>query len=268
MDRPLVSVVIPTFNEPASIVLKSIQSIMVQSYNKWELLIVDDSIDMETKNMVDSFQGVEGIYIYRSSEKLGVSEARNWGIRHAKGDFIAFLDGDDIALPNRLELQLNYLMQHADVSVLGGAMYIIDENDNLVSQRKYPSGGWKLKIWSIFRNPLAQPAVMIRRTIIDSGFYYDSRYRRAEDLDLWLRIMNKSLKIENLPEHIIQYRVSKNFCAKRRDNWNANFRVRVINFSWKFPLFGLLSVIVSFLFLLVPSGIVQSVYDKENSKLK
>lgn len=268
MGTALVSVIMPTFNEPASVIEKSINSVLEQTYKNWELLIIDDSTQVETKDAIDRYKGRKGISIFRFPTRLGVSSARNYGMERAKGEYVAFLDGDDVAVSNRLELQVKYFHENPETSVLGGAMYIIDGNEKITSVRKYPTKGFKLKLWAAFRSPLAQPTVMIHRRIIERNFRYDVKLRRSEDLDLWLQILNASLVIRNLPCCILKYRVCENLGYRRKkDHWKANLQVRMCHFSWTSPFWSLTSVLVAFLFTLVPSVLVRFAYNIENGRL-
>ncbi|MCD8182041.1 MAG: glycosyltransferase [Bacteroides sp.] len=121
MESPLVSVIIPSFNKPASIIEKSINSVIGQTYTNWELLIVDDSTQIETKEAIDKYKDRANIQIFRFPNRLGVSSARNYGMEQAKGKYIAFLDGDDVATPNRLELQVKYFIENPETSVFRGS---------------------------------------------------------------------------------------------------------------------------------------------------
>lgn len=267
MKEPLVSVIIPSFNESAPVIRRAIDSVIEQTYKNWELLIVDDSTSKETKEAINEYENVENISVYRFPNRLGVSAARNYGMEQAMGEYIAFLDGDDVATPDRLELQVRYFMENPETSVLGGGMYIIDEDENITSVRKYPTRGFRLKLWSAFRNPLAQPTVMIHRRVVDGHFRYDVALRRSEDLDLWLQIRDASLVIRNLPNCILKYRVCENLGYRRKkDNWKANLQVRMRHFSWKSPILSLISVSVAFIFTLVPSVIVRFAYNLENGR--
>ena len=174
MGNPLVSVVMATFNEPVEYIKASITSILGQTYSNLELIIADDSTNKETIAAIDHFRMKDNrVIIIRDEKRMGFVCALNKGLRLAKGEYIARMDGDDISDANRFYIQTDYLCSHKEIDILGGSMDIVDHNGKLVSHRSYPLKGFRLILWTILRNPLGHPTVMFRRKLVDSGFYYD-----------------------------------------------------------------------------------------------
>lgn len=264
----LVSVVMATYNEPPRIIEKAVRSILEQTYSNFELLIFDDSTKAETIEVLDSFRSDSRVRIFRESERIGFVKSLNLGLMNAQGRYIARMDGDDIALPNRFEEQVKFLETNKEVYVVGGQMNIIDENDNVISSRKYPLNGGKLFLFSAVRNPLAHPTVMMRKELVDKGFRYDESLKMSEDLDLWLRIMNQSYKIANIPATVLNYRVAGNFAEKRSDRKQVEHMatVRRKNFSKKHLIHSVLSCISAWLFLHIPVKVIKKIYKKENKQ--
>lgn len=264
----LVSIIMATYNETAEIVKKAIDSVLQQSYGEFELLIIDDSTEAETIEVIDSFESDSRVKVFRENGRLGFVKSLNLGLRNARGKYIARMDGDDIALPNRLDEQVKFLEANKDIYVVGGQINIIDENDNIISSRKYPLNGWKLYLFSTVRNPLAHPTVMMKKELVDIGFCYDEELKMSEDLDLWLRLMNKSYKIANIPATVLNYRVPDNF-AEKRSNWKQveyMAAVRRKNFSKRHFIHSVLSCISAGMFLHTPTGIIKRIYKKENKQ--
>lgn len=266
MDTPLVSVVMATYNEPQEFITASINSILAQTYVNWELLIADDSTNEGTIQIIDTFvKKDKRIKVIREETRMGFVKALNIGLKSSKGIFIARMDGDDIAMPDRLEKEIGYLMNHQEADIIGGAMNIINEKEEITSERFYPLGGYKLHLWSVFRNPLAHPTVMFRASIIKRGFLYNEEQKKAEDIEFWLRLKKNKFNIHNLPDKVLNYRVVGNLSLKRtRENWIYNFRARKMNFCWRYPLFSALSIIISFLFVITPNKVVECIYKREN----
>lgn len=264
--NPVVSVVMATFNESAEIIKKSIESILNQTFTNFELLIIDDSTKEETKMVIDSFSEDVRVRVIRGKKRIGFAKGLNLGFSQAKGQYIARIDGDDISIKNRLELQVNYLKKHPNISVVGGSMYIINETDQIISKRKYPTSKLMLKCFSTFRNPLAHPTVMIRKVCVDKGFYYDESFCKAEDLELWLRLQKNGYHIANMPIFLINYRICGDLSLKRTsDNWVYNLKARTKNFSRKDPLFSIIGIIISFVYTKLPKTIIRATYNKENN---
>jgi glycosyltransferase EpsE len=269
LRKPVVSVVMATFNESADILRKSIESILNQTFSDFELLIIDDSTKEETKMVIDYFSKDVRVRVIRCKKRIGFAKGLNLGFSQAKGQFIARMDGDDISLKNRLELQVNYLKKHPKISVVGGYIYIIDGNDQIISYRKYPTSGFMFKFHSIYRNPLAHPTVMLRHECVEKGFYYDESFFRAEDIELWLRMQKNGFNLANMKNYLLKYRVFGDLSIKRNNvNWSYNYKARVKNFSLRAPISSLVSIIISFAYTIIPNFIVKAVYRKENNKNK
>lgn len=268
MDKPLVSVVMATFNEPACYITKSIESILNQSYSNLELLIADDSTRQETIDVIDNYAKKDNrIIVIRQQEKMGFVKALNEALKLVHGEFIARMDGDDISRKNRLELQVEYLQRFSNVDILGGAMDIINENEDIISFRNYPLGGIRLHCWSIMRNPLAHPTVMFRAFIPRSGLFYDTSQKKAEDLEFWLRLKKKGFTIKNLSEKLVYYRTGMEFVQRRgREQFLYSYRARKKNFIWRYPIFSILSLLFSYLYTITPDRIINMVYNRENSR--
>ena len=180
MEGELISVVMATYNEPPEIVEASIRSILGQTYQNFALLIYDDSSDKRTRERIDSFLGDTRVRVIRHDIRSGFVRSLNMGLHDARGTYIARMDGDDIALPERFEKEVSFLRAHRDICVVGGQIEIIDENGRVTSSRSYPAGGIRLAVFSAIRNPLAHPAVMMRREVIDRGFVYLSLIHISE----------------------------------------------------------------------------------------
>lgn len=266
---PLVSVVMATFNEPVEIITKAIESILNQTFTDFELIIIDDSSNVETKKAIDLLSKDKRVLVLREPERIGFVKSLNLGLSQAKGKFIARMDGDDISIENRFELQTRYLIEHPSVSVVGGSIIIVDETDRSVSFRKYPTSPFALKWLSVFRTPLAHPTVMMRQEIIRNGFRYDDSYNKSEDLEFWLRLRKNGYKIANMSDFLLKYRICGDLSQKRVSNhWSYNFKARTKNFNLKDPIFSILSVMVSFSYTIMPKFIVKAVYNRENNKQK
>lgn len=267
--KPVVSVVMATYNETADFIRCSIESILGQTFQDLELLIIDDSTNLETILTIDELANDSRIITIREPMRIGFVKALNIGLKKAKGKYIARMDGDDIAEKNRLELQVSFLEQNPCYSVVGGAMNIINEEGVITSRRSYPASSFKLNLWSVFRNPIAHPTVMFRRNIVDQGLFYDETLMKSEDLEFWLRLMKNGYKLYNLPDILLNFRVSGDLGTKRAgDNFIYNYKARYKNFSWKSPVRSFLSLCMAKAYILMPEYIIKKVYAFENMKNK
>jgi glycosyltransferase involved in cell wall biosynthesis len=182
--NPLVSVIIPTYNR-GWIIKEAIDSILAQDYTEFELIVVDDGSTDHTSDVLDSYG--DDIKVLFQKNK-GVSAARNRGIAEASGKFIAFLDSDDLWLPQKLTVQIEFFNQTPDALICQTEEVWIRNGlrVNPKKRHKKPSG-------MIF-NPslelcLVSPsAVMIRRSLFGRVGKFDETLPACEDYDLWLRI--------------------------------------------------------------------------------
>jgi glycosyltransferase involved in cell wall biosynthesis len=264
---PEVSVIIATYNEPGEIIRQSVQSILNQTFKNLEVLILDDSTSDETKATLDSLSNDPRVHIIRSDSRMGFVHSLNVGLKLAKGRFIARMDGDDISLPYRIAKQVDFLDAHPDISVVGGSMYIINENGQVISYRKYPTSKFAFNWLSVYRTPLAHPTIMMRQSIVNQGFFYDESFKKSEDLEYWLRLRKNGLKLTNMPDYLLKYRVCGDLSKKRVNNhWNYNLKARKNNFSWQLPLINSLSLLVSFMYSIMPAFIMRTIYSIENNR--
>lgn len=266
MKKPLVSVIMATFNEKPQYIEESIGSLINQSYENLEILVADDSSNQQTIHTIDKLAGTdERIHIIRDAQRMGFVPALNKAMQECHGEFVARMDGDDISLKDRIEKEVNYLISHPEIDVIGGFMNIIDGESKLIAERVYPLGGFKLTTWTLFRSPFAHPTVMMRRKVIEDNNFYDADQKKAEDIEFWLRLKNKGYKFANIPQKLLNYRVVNSLGTKRnKDQWIYNYRARYKNFSWHNPLFSIMSLMVSSIYVLLPQSLFNWYYDREN----
>lgn len=267
-SKPLVSVVMPAFNEAPEMISGAVESILNQTYPDIELHIFDDSTKEETRAAIDRYASDLRVIVHRAEERVGFIKSLNRGLDTAKGQYIARMDGDDWSFPDRFEKEVSFLEDHPDVAVVGGQMNIMDENGTVTSSRSYPTGGLKFKLFSCIRNPLAHPTVMIRREVVDKGYRYDESLKMSEDLDLWLRLMNDGYKLANIPDTVLNYRVMGNFLEKRSSDVQREVmaQVRRKNFDKRHVFRSCISCMAGWLFTHVPRGAIDKAYNKENKR--
>jgi len=182
-----VSIVIPTFNRK-TLLKRALQSVYKQRYINFEVIVIDDgSTDHTDKMISDNFPDVH--YIYQSNQ--GVSGARNCGIEHAKGEWLAFLDSDDEWLPTKLEKQINLLISNPEYKVCHTNEQWIRNGVKVNQMKKHKkTGGW------IFPQCLplcamSPSSIIIHRSIFNDVGYFNNNLPCCEDYDMWLRITAK-----------------------------------------------------------------------------
>lgn len=183
---PTVSVIIPTYNR-ANYVQQAVESVLNQTYKDYEIIVIDDGSTDDTKLSLEKYAD-RVKYIYQENQK--VAAARNNGIRHSQGKYIAFLDSDDLWLPQKLERDIAYFEAKPQVGlVYSNVIYFSDEGADLYTRRmKSPSGDVLEKI--IIDNFVVTSTVIVGRECLDRvGFFNeDLDLASSEDWEMWVRI--------------------------------------------------------------------------------
>jgi len=195
--NPLVSIIIPAYNY-GRFLADTLESILSQTCELWECIIVDDGSTDNTTNIVEHFCKLDQRIQYLRQNNQGPSAARNNGIRHAVGVFFQFIDADDRISSRKLEMQTNYLLDHPGVDlVYGGARYFRDgEPDKLLLSLNGSATPWMAEISGqddeLVRQLLADnimviSAPLIRRELIELSGLFDESLKFHEDWEFWLR---------------------------------------------------------------------------------
>ncbi|MDL1957248.1 MAG: glycosyltransferase [Candidatus Desulfofervidus auxilii] len=195
---PKVSVIIPTYNR-ANFLKEAIESVLNQTYKDYELIIVDDGSTDETPKIIAQYKNK---LKYIVIPHHGVSKARNVGIKTAKGEFIAFLDSDDLWYPKKLEVQINFFDNHHN-ALICQTEEIWLRNGKRVNPKKYhkkPSGMMFEK--SLERCLISPSAVMMHKTLFEKVGLFDESFPACEDYDMWLRITAR-FPVYLLPEPLV-----------------------------------------------------------------
>jgi len=196
----------PVFNS-AKTIRDSINSILEQDYFKWELLIVDDGSFDNSEIIIKSFKDDRIKFFKNEINKKGVSSARNYGIKLAKGKFITFLDSDDLWAKNKLSKQLKAIENNPNINFIFSSYYMFSGSLDLVQivdlKNLHIS---KFNFFSLlFFNYIATSTVLVKHEIILKTSLFNEELDSAEDWDLWLRIAEKE-KIYYLDEILSYYR--------------------------------------------------------------
>ena len=141
-------------------------------------------------------------------ENVGFTMALNAGLEHCENELIFRVDTDDINYSNRFELQLNYLNEHPEISILGAQICLIDSTGRLINQKKtVPKGQRKIRLYRFFKNPLNHPTVVFKKSVIlKIGGYKNVMF--YEDWYLWCELLSKeNIIFENLSETLVKYRI-------------------------------------------------------------
>lgn len=187
MHAGLVSVVIPAYNA-AWCVARAIDSVLAQTYARYEVLVVDDGSTDETAALVNAYG--ERVRLLQQPNG-GLSGARNLGMRNAAGEYVAFLDADDYWLPEKLERQIALMQAHPDVGFCSTATRVETPQGEQIGLWKCPAcGGDTLRTIFAVNGAVAGSgsSVMVRRDVLARAGEFDVTLRCLEDIDMWMRL--------------------------------------------------------------------------------
>lgn len=204
---PLVSVVMPVYAPCPDFLHKAVASIVAQRMSDWELVVVEDPSDGSAGDVLSAFADARIRHILNET-RTGQVAQRNRTLREARGQFIAFMDSDDMAHPFRLVKQLNFLRMNPEIGVVGSQIAVIDADDRVVGYRSFPALHEEILRAARRLVPLCQPSVMMRRDVIDShGGYEWGEIRLALEYALWSRLLQNGVRFANIPEPLLYYRI-------------------------------------------------------------
>ena len=202
---PLISVVMPVRNGER-FVAQATNSILSQTFGDFEFIVIDDGSTDATADILADYTRLDGRLRVHRCAQLGMVPALNLGCELARGTYLARMDADDVASPQRFAEQVAFLECHPRVAVLGAAILVVDERQGPLFPVWYPTTNTMLRRSLADGSAFAHPVVMMRRTAFQSsGGYRASFDPHAADYDLWLR-MSEYSEFANLPDILLHYR--------------------------------------------------------------
>lgn len=204
---PRVSVVMAAYNNQDYLNI-AIDSILAQTFHDFEFIIIDDASTDQTPDILNRYAYQdERIRLFRNQEHQGIAGTRNRGNSLARGEFIAVMDHDDLSLPERFAIQVDYLDRHPEIAAVGSNYIEIDSyGDPRGFQSMYAQQPGVIRWRLFFAIQFLHPTMLMRRSIlIEDRLEYDPQYIVCPDYDLLFRIANKHA-ISNLPDVLYQYR--------------------------------------------------------------
>ncbi len=204
---PKVSVITPTYNR-ASLIGQTIESVLHQTYQNFEFIIIDDGSTDNTEEVVNRYQDPRIVFVKQQSNG-GAPAARNAGIKIACGQYIAFIDSDDLWLPTKLAVQVRYLDTHPEFGVAYSDFYRFEYGAD--GKRKKWCFGVRGATGNIFAQLYEDGfvgclTVMVRRECLQAVGLFDEELWRAEDYELWLRLAVRH-QFAFIPQLLAEYRV-------------------------------------------------------------
>ena len=202
----VVSIIMPTYNR-AELIKLALDSVIKQSFQNWELLVIDNESTDRTREVVELFAAKDSRIKYfnvKKNPKSGISSYLNFGMKEASGKYIARLDDDDEWCDAfKLDKQVKFLEQHQDYVIVGGGAIMVDHNRKEIFRFLKRENDDEIRNNALFANPFWHNTVMfVKQRALEVGGYNDLRF--VEDWDLWLRLGLKG-KLYNIQEHLSLY---------------------------------------------------------------
>lgn len=243
----LVSIITPAYNA-AGYIAATIESVRAQSYQNWEMLIVDDCSSDNTVQVVEKYCSLDSrIRLIRHVQNQGVAGARNTALSEAKGEYVAFLDSDDMWMPNKLDMQLSFMEENGYVLTYTAYQKYISETD---ARDKVITVPKKMTRNAIFYNTaIACLTVMVNKE--KSGDFKMPLLKHSEDQCTWQTILSRGYVAYGLNENLALYRVSRNSMtankgksAKRQwDVYRKHYGFSLLRSCWYFVSYAFHAVI-------------------------
>lgn len=209
-----ISVLLSTYNESCETIIKSIDSILNQTYKNIEIILINDNPEREDldKLLLGLKEKDERVIYIKHKENMGLVKSLNAGISIANGEYIARMDADDISCLDRLELQLKYMKEN-NLDFVGCSVIKIDEDGNPIGEILVPSEFNDIRKYNRYGSCMLHPTWLVKREIYIKLNGYREIYA-CEDYDFIVRALKQDVKMGNLPEKKLFYRVRKDGISK------------------------------------------------------
>jgi GT2 family glycosyltransferase len=222
---PLVSVLLAAHDD-AAFLGEAVASILGQTLADLDVIVVDDASTDETPALLAAI-GDERLRVVRNEDRAGLAASLNRGLDLASGRYVARLDADDVAAPERFELQLERIRAEPRVAIVGSAVVDVDADGRPGATHVLPSGSRALRWHALFSSPFFHPTVLVDREVLAAhGLRYDAEFLESEDYDLWARLFAFA-DGANLATPLVRKRVHAGQASLRRSDLQESFQRRV-----------------------------------------
>lgn len=202
--QPKISIIMPTYNR-SDYICEAIDSALSQTYDNIELIVIDDGSTDDTRNKLEKYNSDERFKCIHQ-ENQGQSIARNKGLSIAEGEFIAFLDSDNIWLPGKLEKQVGIINENPSFDIFYGDCIVINEKGIETSRANMSRYSGNITKYLIKDNYVSMNTTLTRKKCFDEIGGLSGKVRVGDDYELWLRLSTK-FRFKYIPEYFVKYRV-------------------------------------------------------------
>jgi len=217
----------PVFNREAY-VAEAIESILGQTFSDFEFIIIDDGSNDDSLQIIKNYAHKdERIRVRQNPHNMGIAESRNAGIQQAQGRLIAFMDSDDISLPERFEKQIDFLNNHPEIAALGTACAFYRPSGELHAVLNVPALPIEIRWSLITMSTLINPSMMARVELFTQHGFWHKNLKAASDFDFWSRVSSE-LPIANLPEVLVHMRLHPERISSTAQNNQRQNAIQIV----------------------------------------
>lgn len=207
-----ISVIMSVYNDEVY-VREAIDSILSQTFQEFEFIIVDDGSSDNSAKVIKSYDDDRIIFI--EQENNGLTKSLNKTIKVARGRYIARMDSDDVSVKERLQKQFEFLESHKEYALVGTNVLKIDDNSEEIERNFTKNSDEDIRKTFKSRNCIAHGSVMINKTLVGDDVFYDESFKYAQDYQLWTKLASKH-KVANLMEHLYKLRIHNQSISKQK----------------------------------------------------
>lgn len=225
--RSLVSILMSVYNGEEYL-YQAIDSVLKQSYNQYEFLIINDASTDSTHEILKSYESFDSrIIVFNNNVRIGLTKSLNKLLQSAKGEYISIIDADDLWHKEKLSTQIDYLKNKPDLYLLGTSKVTIDKYGNSINGTEKNIYSYPAIKRNIFKgNLFCHSSIVFRRDVLDKIGFYNEEYTYCQDYELWLRVIAK-YSAEILPEVLTYYRIHKNMISRAKRQLQAYYSIKV-----------------------------------------
>jgi glycosyltransferase involved in cell wall biosynthesis len=260
----------PVYKEEANVLKRAINSILNQTFQDFEFIIVLDNPQNEIAiKLINEIKNNDSrIKLIINDKNLGVAPTLNIGIKSTVGEYIARQDADDESVSDRFEKQINFLNTNSNIDVIGTALDYVDENSKLIFRRTYYANPEK---YIRKYNPVGHPTLMIKKNVYEKFGYYseDEQFKYVEDYELWLRWYLNGVKFYNIDEPLYKYYQNKSNIKSRNTKLQLRNTIRLkqkYRNKLNFDFGNYIRLYCEYILLLIPSKYITFLFYRLNKR--
>ncbi len=217
----LISIVMPVLNGEKYIE-ETINSVLLQTYKRFEFIIVDNGSIDNTLQIIKKYKNIDNrIKLFENKKTKSVAKSRNFAISNSKGDYVAFIDSDDLWVKDKLKLQYTIMNKNKKIHLTYCSYEMIDENSNVIS--KYKAKENITYDYLLKENVIGCSSVMVRKEVLKKFKFTDEFFH--EDMVLWLKLLKNEYTFYGVDAYLLKYRLNKksrsyNKLLASKNRWN------------------------------------------------